>query len=325
MKTINIIFTFFLLVLFSVPVAAWGIEYQTLMPITGHVGETVNITESTFSKYLDNMFKMGIALCTGLAVLMIIIGGIQYVSSDAWGRKSEGKERILAALLGLVIALGSYALLKTINPDLLDTKLVLNPLKIEGIKVEYNRIYAQWTDADDTALNDQSDYGYQAALKKWDNMQSQIKELDAKHGPQVDPATANVGPANQKVLEQINKGDCSNTQHCYASAVALGNNAGVNFNSVFQNEGYKVDGNTNFKPFGTAREPVPGEMVDIITRPGNSTPYHTVIVYSNDGNGRYTVWDWKNNTTTGLRKIDFNLDKPGTKGYIGRIYVPKFK
>ncbi len=118
------------------PIVAMGDSYyQPLAPIAGYV-KAEAITEKTFSNYLDSMFKLGIALCTGLAVLMIIIGGIQYVSSDAWGRKSEGKERILAALLGLVIALGSYALLKTINPDLLGTKLALKGIDLEGIETD---------------------------------------------------------------------------------------------------------------------------------------------------------------------------------------------
>jgi hypothetical protein len=131
----NVVIVLVGIALFHVPVLSLAdTTYTTLAPITNYIGEKEEISEATFSKYLDNMFKMGIALCTGLAVLMIIIGGIQYVSSDAWGRKSEGKERILAALLGLVIALGSYALLKTINPELLDTRLELAELNIEGIE-----------------------------------------------------------------------------------------------------------------------------------------------------------------------------------------------
>jgi hypothetical protein len=127
---------FLFIILFLIPVAMQAqTSYTTLTPIKTSSQEYVKTTESTndLSAYLDNMFKLGIALCTGLAVLMIIIGGIQYVSSDAWSKKTDGKDRIVAALFGLLIALGSYALLKTINPDLLSTKLTLTPVNTTNI------------------------------------------------------------------------------------------------------------------------------------------------------------------------------------------------
>ena len=124
---------FILVGLFSFSTAAFAeIKYTPLAPIDGYV-QTMNITPTSFSDYLNNMFKLGIALCTALAVLMIIVGGIQYVSSDAWSKKSDGKERIFAALFGLLIAFGSWALLNTIDPMLLSTELTLQKVTIEGI------------------------------------------------------------------------------------------------------------------------------------------------------------------------------------------------
>ena len=124
---------FILVGLFSFSTAAFAeIKYTPLAPIDGYV-EEMSITPDSFSDYLNNMFKLGIALCTALAVLMIIVGGIQYVSSDAWSKKSDGKERIFAALFGLLIAFGSWALLNTIDPRLLSTKLTLQEVTIEGI------------------------------------------------------------------------------------------------------------------------------------------------------------------------------------------------
>ena len=114
--------------------SASAIEYTPLAPIDGYV-ETMNITPTSFSDYLNKMFKLGIALCTALAVLMIIVGGIQYVSSDAWSKKSDGKERIFAALFGLLIAFGSWALLNTIDPRLLSTELTLQKVTIEEIEI----------------------------------------------------------------------------------------------------------------------------------------------------------------------------------------------
>ncbi len=94
-------------------------NYVPLAPITGVV-EGRNVTLNT---YLPAMFKFLIGVAAVLAVIMITIGGIQYMSTDAIFEKSEGKERIRRALGGLFLALVAWLVLQTINPKLLNTNL----------------------------------------------------------------------------------------------------------------------------------------------------------------------------------------------------------
>jgi hypothetical protein len=54
---------------------------------------------------------------------MIVMGGIQYMTSELVSGKAAGKETIMQAILGLLLALGAYAILNTLNPDLLDIGL----------------------------------------------------------------------------------------------------------------------------------------------------------------------------------------------------------
>src|ERR1035437_4644259 len=68
--------------------------------------------------YLNLIFKIGIGLCGALAVIMMIIGGVQWMGTESVFGKTEAKGRILSAILGLFIALGAFAILNTINPDL---------------------------------------------------------------------------------------------------------------------------------------------------------------------------------------------------------------
>jgi RHS repeat-associated protein len=49
---------------------------------------------------------------------MIVIGGFQYISSDAIMKKSEGKQRIQDAVIGLVLVISAWLILNTINPNL---------------------------------------------------------------------------------------------------------------------------------------------------------------------------------------------------------------
>lgn len=113
------------LVVFTAPIKTLAqnssSNYVPLAPLPGYTDQGSN--GGNLSSYLNNMFKLGIAIATGLAVIMIIIGGIQYVSTDAVGGKSEGKDRITSALWGLLLALAAYIILQTINPALLCTSL----------------------------------------------------------------------------------------------------------------------------------------------------------------------------------------------------------
>jgi hypothetical protein len=52
---------------------------------------------------------------------MIVIYGVQYMGDGSVFGHTEAKSNIGAAIMGLLLALGAYALLNTINPDLVGT------------------------------------------------------------------------------------------------------------------------------------------------------------------------------------------------------------
>jgi len=68
--------------------------------------------------YLNFIFKFAIGLCAALAVIMLIISGVTYMGDESVFGKTAAKEKMFNAILGLIIALGAYALLNTINPAL---------------------------------------------------------------------------------------------------------------------------------------------------------------------------------------------------------------
>ena len=69
------------------------------------------------------MIKIVIGFAAVLAMVMIVMGGIEYMTSELISSKEEGRERIIHAVLGLLIALGAYLILNTINPQLLNACL----------------------------------------------------------------------------------------------------------------------------------------------------------------------------------------------------------
>jgi hypothetical protein len=97
---------------------------------TNDKGETVDCVETNkekipcpFGNYLNIIIKIIIGIAAVLAMVMITMGGIEYMTSELISGKEAGKETITHAVLGLVIALGAYLILNTINPQLLNVCL----------------------------------------------------------------------------------------------------------------------------------------------------------------------------------------------------------
>lgn len=110
----------------------WAGPYVLLSPLPCDSGEGCadgKLTtfdpagENKIGAYLNTMIRIFIGLCAILAVVMIVIGGIEYMTSELPGNKEHGKERIMGAIFGLILALGSWTILYQINPKILDTDL----------------------------------------------------------------------------------------------------------------------------------------------------------------------------------------------------------
>jgi len=89
-------------------------DYTLLVPVG-----TLTKAPNNIGEYFNIIFLIAIGVCAVLAVIMIVIGGIQYMGDESIFGKTEAKSKITAAILGLLIALGAYALLNTLNPALL--------------------------------------------------------------------------------------------------------------------------------------------------------------------------------------------------------------
>lgn len=103
-------------------------EYTLLAPI-GSIAAIDKTT--TLGDYLNLMIKIFLGICGALAVIMIVIYGIQWMGTDSVFTKTESKQKIGGALAGLILALASWMLLNTINPDLLGGELSIGQASIE--------------------------------------------------------------------------------------------------------------------------------------------------------------------------------------------------
>lgn len=77
----------------------------------------------TLSQYLSGIFTRGLQIAALLSVVMLAYAGAEYVSSSVNpAGKEDAKKRIRGTLLGLLLALSGYLILRIINPDLVTFK-----------------------------------------------------------------------------------------------------------------------------------------------------------------------------------------------------------
>jgi hypothetical protein len=90
-----------------------GVTYQPLVGIPG-----VDNAASNFDQYINQLYFISISIAALLAVIKIIIGGVKWMLTDVVTQKSDAKNDIRSALLGLLLIIAAVLILGTINPQL---------------------------------------------------------------------------------------------------------------------------------------------------------------------------------------------------------------
>ena len=104
------------------PLKSFALNYQ---PLEGQAFAQFNNGQPTtdLTSFLAAAFQFGLAIAAALAVIMIVWGGVEYMLSESFTKKDDGKKRIQDAIWGLLLALVSWLILYTINPEILKFKL----------------------------------------------------------------------------------------------------------------------------------------------------------------------------------------------------------
>jgi len=108
-------------------VSAEGAE---TLPQTTNTTQTQQTPQKDLATYIHDSYLFIIGFASVLAVVMIIYGGVTYMTTDAVYGKKEGIRIIKNALIGLLLVLGSYLILYTINPELVKLDTVLPKIQI---------------------------------------------------------------------------------------------------------------------------------------------------------------------------------------------------
>ncbi len=106
--------------------AQTALDNTTYVPLAPIKDNTGNPVPTDLPGYIRAMFFIAIGITSILAVVVIIYGGLLYMSTDAYSNKLEGKTIIQRTLWGMLLIAISYLLLTTINPDLTRIPDLLN-------------------------------------------------------------------------------------------------------------------------------------------------------------------------------------------------------
>lgn len=112
-------------VLLFLPYTVSAQEYTLMAPFGNLLSGPQNLTN-----YLQGIVQVLIGLAGILAVIMVVVCGIRLMGTPSASGKSEAKECIWNAIFGVLLALGAWILLYTINPLLLSSELNLAPVVV---------------------------------------------------------------------------------------------------------------------------------------------------------------------------------------------------
>ncbi|MBU6310732.1 hypothetical protein KGO06_02230 [Patescibacteria group bacterium] len=89
-------------------------NFVPIAPIMGESGQY--ITSGSLGQYINTLFRYSIGVGATLAIIWIMIGGFEYIFSEATESKQTGRRRITNAIYGLLILLFVSIILYTIDP-----------------------------------------------------------------------------------------------------------------------------------------------------------------------------------------------------------------
>lgn len=106
-------------------------EFTPLVPDLPQIDDARDITE-----YLNGLMAIAVGAAALLAVVMITIGGIEWMTTDSVPGIGNAKGRIQDAIVGLLIVLMSVLILNIINPEITNLNLFRSANPVAGGAVD---------------------------------------------------------------------------------------------------------------------------------------------------------------------------------------------
>lgn len=106
------------------PVLGVPVPGVTLSPATRNNDE-VNVP--FLAQYINGFYRYGVTIVLIIAIVMVVYGGFRYLVGASLGDIQAGKKIIQDALIGMLVVLGAYMILNTVNPETLNLTVLRLP------------------------------------------------------------------------------------------------------------------------------------------------------------------------------------------------------
>ncbi|MFA5098805.1 MAG: hypothetical protein WC461_01120 [Candidatus Paceibacterota bacterium] len=131
-KTLNIsILIFAVLIVFSAPIYSFAQESSSLKVLTP---SQIDLQykypwagATSPADFVSRFYRIALGVVGGAALGVLVYGAVLWTVSGAISTKQDAMEWIWAAIWGVILLLGAYLILNTINPDLIKLQ---NPNKL---------------------------------------------------------------------------------------------------------------------------------------------------------------------------------------------------
>lgn len=108
-----------------------GESYKLAFEIPGqNPGDPAVAKVTDIGAYVNTVYKFLLGFGITVAIVMVMIGGLQYVLAAGGGNVKQAKERIQNAVVGLILLFCAALILQSVNPRL----LTLQPPRLAAIK-----------------------------------------------------------------------------------------------------------------------------------------------------------------------------------------------
>ncbi len=96
----------------------------TFSDVAETLDENGNISTPFIGEYISGVYKFAMVVASVLAVIMIIVQGVRIIMSGGGEEQVHSYQNIFRIVIGLCLVWGSYFILYTINPDLVNFKIL---------------------------------------------------------------------------------------------------------------------------------------------------------------------------------------------------------
>ncbi|MCC7522966.1 hypothetical protein IT407_04195 [Candidatus Uhrbacteria bacterium] len=132
-----------------------GVSIGGVSKISGATREEGVVSVPFIGQYVNIVYRYMVGIVLIVAIVMVVYGGFRYLTGATSGNVAKGKEIIRDAMIGMLLTLGAYVILNTINP----ATVSFEPLRISQISRGLSDWELEELEADASASLDSSGSG----------------------------------------------------------------------------------------------------------------------------------------------------------------------